>query len=104
MANEKIFLNSEEIRACANQVQTHDARIMELLAEFESEMRKIETIWTSEAEEAMKEAFDTLKPSFEKFHRYNEKVVTHLKTNVAEARDALDAALKNNVSNLKRTI
>ena len=104
MASEKIFLNSDEIRSCAENIKNHDARIKELLAEFEKEMRKVETIWTSEAEEAMKEAFDTLKPSFEKFHRYNEKVVAHLKTNVAEARDALDAALKNNVSNLKRNI
>lgn len=104
MANEKIFLNSEEIRECANHITTHDTRIQELLADFEKELRNVEAIWSSEASEAMREAFDYLKPSFEKFHRYNEKVVNHLRTNVAEARDALDTALKSNVSNLKRSI
>lgn len=104
MANEKIFLNSDEVRNCADKISAHDAKIQQILAEFEASMNTVESIWTSEAEEAMREAFNVLKPSFEKFHNYNEKVVAHLRTNVAEARDALDQALKNNVSNLKRNI
>lgn len=104
MANNKIFLNSEEIRNCANSISNYDARIMEILAQFEAEMNRVDSVWESEAQEQLKEVFLALKPTFEKFHRYNEKVVTHLRTNVADARDALDTALKNNVSGLKRTI
>lgn len=104
MANQKVFLNSDEIRNCANSISNYDARIMDILARFEAEMNRIESVWESEAEDAMRENFNALKPAFEKFHRYNEKVVTHLKTNVADARDALDTALKNNASSLKRTV
>ena len=77
---------------------------MELLSAFESEIRNVEAQWGSEASDEMKESFQTLKPSFDKFHRYNEKVVSHLRTNVAEARDVLDEALRGNASNLRRTI
>ncbi len=104
MATEKIFLNSNEIRNCAQKISKYDSDIMELLTQFENEMRRVEGYWESEASEEMREAFEMLKPSFAKFHNYNTKVVNHLNTNVADARDALDAALKNNASNLKRTI
>ncbi len=104
MATEKIFVSSDQIRNCAALITSHDTRIQELLADFEAEMRNVESVWSSEASEEMREAFNALKPSFDKFHRYNEKVCNHLKTNVAEARDTLDAALKSNASNLRRTI
>ena len=104
MAGERIFLNSNEIRECASKISIHDGIIMELLSAFEAEIRNVEAQWGAEASYEMKEAFQALKPSFEKFHRYNEKVVSHLRTNVAEARDVLDEALRGNASNLRRTI
>ena len=104
MAGERIFLNSNEIRNCADKIKVRDAAIMDLLNDFEAEIRNVEAKWGSEASDEMKEAFQALKPSFDKFHRYNEKVVSHLRTNVAEARDVLDEALKGNASNLRRTI
>ena len=102
--NERVFINSDQIRDCAEKINSHDINIADLLAQFEQVMREVDSIWDSEANDAMNEAFLNLKSSFEKFHSYNQKIVNHLRTNVAEARDALDEALRNNVSNLRRTI
>ena len=104
MPSEKIFVSSDQIRDCANSISKHNERIKQLLADFETEMRTVESIWTSEASEEMRDAFNELQPSFEKFHNYNVKVCTHLRTNVAEARDSLDKTLKSNASNLRRKI
>ena len=103
MASSKILISSDQITDCAVKIKKHDENIMDILERFEREMRNVEACWVSEACEEMREAFSQLKPAFNKFHNYNEKVCTHLITNVAEARNTLDASLKNNASGLKRS-
>jgi len=98
-SSERIFINPEEIKNSASLIQKFNDEIKGCLADFTAEIES--TDWEALGREAMRESFNQLKPSFEKFYTYISKAVSFLNQNVADDVITLDTAIQGNGSELR---
>ncbi len=66
------------------------------LNDFKVIMGQVDGCWESQGSVELKQKFDTLKPDFDKFYSYLNKVVKFLNQNVAADAETLDSTIKNN--------
>ncbi len=93
---QNIFVNSDEIRSNASKVDKYNKDINDCLDEFKKIMGLVDGAWESQGSIELKQKFDTLKPDFDKFYSYLNKVVKFLNQNVAAEAENLDATIKSN--------
>ncbi|MBP1566010.1 MAG: hypothetical protein IJP18_10340 [Oscillospiraceae bacterium] len=100
-STERIFINPQGIRQSSTYMKIQNAAMRGLLNNFTNEIHKLDLNWDALGATEMTEAFETLKPQFEAFDNYVEKITTFLDQNVAENVQSLDKAIEGNASRLK---
>ncbi len=93
---QNIFVNSDEIKNNASKIEKYNNEINDCLNDFKVIMGQVDGCWESQGSVELKQKFDTLKPDFDKFYSYLNKVVKFLNQNVAADAETLDSTIKNN--------
>ena len=98
---QNIFLNSDEIRNNASRIEKYNNDINDCLNDFKLIMGQIDGVWESQGSSELRHKFDELKPDFDKFYSYMNRVVKFLNQNVATDAETLDAAIRSNAVSLQ---
>ncbi|MDE5618930.1 MAG: WXG100 family type VII secretion target [Ruminococcus sp.] len=97
-----IFVNPEGIKDNANTIRTYSAQIGEIIAEISTTIAGTESNYQSQAASDMREKFNSMKPSLDKFEAYLNKVATYLVQNVADTTSAVNNANVQNVASIRK--
>lgn len=102
MAASQIFVNPEEIRNCANNIEGISGRMKDTLADLNTKILSTESIYQAQSATDMREKFEQLRPELEKFDSYLTKIANYLKQNVAEPTEVTDNVASQNVANIRK--
>lgn len=102
MANHELFVNPQEIRACAERLKQYAEEMNGTMEDFRRKVRSTESFYEAKSASDMMEKFSGLEGELGKFTAYLRKVAAYLIQNVADPADIVDQVAAQNVANIRK--
>lgn len=91
-SSRELFVNPEQIKACANRINALSNRMNNTLRELIARMKSTEAIYQAQSATAMREKFEETKPILDEFDDYLRTIAAFLINNVADTATVVDQA------------
>ena len=102
MANTELFINPESVRSLADSFNTIASRISDTLNSVATEINNTESIYQAQSASDMRDRFNEIRSTIDKYAEYLKKVATYLVQNVADPADVVDQVASQNVAAIKK--
>jgi uncharacterized protein YukE len=100
--NLELFVNSDQIKALANQIKTLSLRMNTTLSSISTEIMGTDSTYESQSASDLRERFTEVRSKLNQFYEYLIKVSTYLVQNVAEPAEVVEQVSINNVAAIKK--